>query len=144
MSMRRTRRWKQAQPEGRPWRARAARYLLGFAAVIVMVVGWKAAMRWLARDTTLADRSGGNKADVPPPSEGTQDVDARAADPEPGPSPFPHVGVRPARTGTRWTTEDDAYLTAHMDEASEAIAPYLGRTPSAVSLRKAILRREGR
>ena len=107
------------------WTARATRYLVGVAVVMVMIASWKAATRWRTPDDKLRDRVEGDRGG------------------QPG-SPVPHDLTKPARSGARWTVEDDAYVTAHMDEPPEAIAYHLGRTPSAIVLRKATLKREGR
>lgn len=128
------------QSDGPPWVVRATRYLMGVVAVVAMVAGWKAAMRWIASDGRLAERSGGDRR-APLPL-----LDGGTAEPE---APVPVVPVasegstRPSRSGARWTAEDDAYLVDHRDEPPGAIASHLGRTTSAIILRRAALKREG-
>ena len=113
------------QPEGPLRTARATRYLSVIVVALVMVVGWKAATRWRTPDGKPADRADGDQGGQPR-SLVSDDL------------------TKPARSGARWKAEDDAYLAEHMIDPPEVIAHHLGRTPSAVVLRKATLKREGR
>jgi hypothetical protein len=141
--------------------ARATRYLAGILIVVAAIAGWRAATRWLTDGATLADRLDPERSEPPVLPDGTAKV-ARTADvawdaeaakprssiahdaPDPILAPAPDVPAKPARTGARWTAEDDAYLAAHGDEDPDTVAHHLGRTPNAVSLRRATLNREGR
>ena len=121
--------------------ARAARYLLAVVIVVVMVAGWKAAARWLSDGARLASHLGGDPGEplvlvggLPVETEGSGGVVAVG----------PDTPTRPSRSGARWTAEDDACLAEHPDESLGVIAHHLGRTPSAVALRKAALKRERR
>lgn len=128
------------RPDGTP-AVRAARYFLAVVVVMAMAAGWKAAARWLAGDVRLADHSGGDPGD-PPVLVGGVAAETEASDAVA--TVDPDAPTRPSRRGARWTAEDDAYLAERLDEPLGAIAHHLGRTPSAVGLRKATLRREGR
>ena len=129
-------RWSDGTPA-----VRAARYLLAVVIVMVMAAGWKAAERWLTGHVRLADYSGANGGEslvlVGGVAAQTEASDAIATVELDAPT-------RPPRSGARWTAEDDAYLAEHLDEPLGTIAHHLGRTPSAVGLRKATLSREGR
>ena len=120
--------------------ARAARYLLAVVVVTAVAAGWKAAARWLTGHVRLADHSGANVGEslvlVGGVAAQTEASDAVATVELDAPT-------RPPRSGAHWTAEDDAYLAERLDEPLGTIAHHLGRTPSAVGLRKATLRREG-
>gem|GEM_PF-3741276 len=138
--MSRTTHTDHRRPAGPP-APRAARLLMAVVIVMALVAGWKAAARWLTGDVRLADYSGANGGEslvlVGGVAAQTEASDAVATVELDAPT-------RPSRSGTRWTVEDDAYLAEHLDEPLGTIAHHLGRTPSAVGLRKAMLRREGR
>ena len=126
-----------------PWAVLAARFLVGTVAVAAMVARWKAAARWLAANVRWMGLGGGAPGERPEPRGET--LGAAATEEVPVPAGIAAgASAKPARSGARWTGEDDAYLAAHAAEPPEVIAHHLGRTPSAVAMRQVIFQREGR